>query len=1191
MVLIKDSLHIGVWNINGYLHKGYVKFDDPRFINLINNKDIICLVETHCSLENCLSLPGYHAVHLIRPKSTKAVKFSGGLSVYVKKELKSGVKFLEHQTNDYIWLKLSKSFFSLQEDIYLCFMYNPPENSSYTKSLDKDYFEILENDIIKYSSLGKILLAGDLNSRTGQSLDFIRDDEIDYLPLSNDYEADATILTRHSQDNVVCSRGSVLNDICTQTGLRILNGRCRGDMLGQFTCHTPRGSSVVDYFIMSQKLLHYVKFFHVNKFYGDLSDHCQISVMLKIRCKGKEIDSDMCLSDLPIKYRWDQFSASKFIETINTTCIKNRLVEIENSSSEDVNEVVHNFNNVIYDVSDITLKKIKTRSGINKGRQKKIRNKVNWFNEPLYKLRRQLDEKAKLFQKFSKDPYVRGAYFSALKFYRKARKNRYREFKQSIIERLDSLYENNPKAYWSLLDKLKNPPSQKDSDEIPEETWFNHFKNLNTDMSTESHNTAIQNDLLELEKIKIFTELDFSIRDKEIIDAVKSLKNNKSSGIDSLLNEMFKCATEPLLKSLSKIFNLVLSTGSFPILWSKSIITPLFKSGEKTDPNNYRGIAVGSCLSKIFTKILNSRLNLFLEKRKLSCPEQIGFCKGKRTTDHMFILKTLVSDKYTQKGSNYFYTCFVDFKKAFDLVWLDGLFYKLRDLGVSDLFYNVIKNMYLQTQLTVRCNDNLTPFFSSDKGVRQGDSLSPTLFKVFVNDLPSALNNEKDSLLFGSLKLKCLLYADDLVLFSTSKDGLQRSLNSLNDYCKKWGLNVNLTKTKCIIFNKGGKLLTSCCSYNGQQIENVRSYTYLGIKFHCSGSFTEAKHNLYCRGLKAYFKLSKAFSVQKPNIKTFFHVFDHTVKPVILYGSEIWGFDKNYNKLYSAAKADDYFYKICKNLVQEKLHIKMCKSFLGVNKRATNLAVMGEVGRYPLMIEIIFNMLKYYHVISTTSDELMSNAYKESSDAHLSGQQSWVGCVKAFIQYLQIDAFFDDKVCKQKSNFKCNIFKKLQIAYFKIWNKLLFSDNRNNQIHGNKLRTYRRFKNQFIQEPYLLWGNQKQIQTLCKFRISAHQLEIERGRYFNVEVKNRICKLCNSDVEDEIHFLLKCPALLKIRIPILNSLQSNYKNFSSLDTESSFIWLMSSEDPFVFNSVYKLLQCLNEERNALLLNAGGCGSG
>ena len=115
--------------------------------------------------------------------------------------------------------------------------------------------------------------------------------------------------------------------------------------------------------------------------------------------------------------------------------------------------------------------------------------------------------------------------------------------------------------------------------------------------------------------------------------------------------------------------------------------------------------------------------------------------------------------------------------------------------------------------------------------------------------------------------------------------------------------------------------------------------------------------------------------------------------------------------------------------------------------------------------------------------------------------------------------------------------------------------------------------------------------TLCKFRISAHQLEIDRGRYFNVEVKNRICKLCNSDVEDEIHFLLKWSALLKIRNPILNSLQSNYKNFSRLDTESSFIWLMSSEDPFVFNSVYKLLQCLNEERNALLLNAGGCGSG
>lgn len=73
-------------------------------------------------------------------------------------------------------------------------------------------------------------------------------------------------------------------------------------------------------------------------------------------------------------------------------------------------------------------------------------------------------------------------------------------------------------------------------------------------------------------------------------------------------------------------------------------------------------------------------------------------------------------------------------------------------------------------------------------------------------------------------------------------------------------------------------------------LENVRNYTYLGITFSISGIYTEAKKNLYKKGLKAYFKLVKSFSGYKPKIKTLLHIFDHTVKPVLLYGSEIWGF-------------------------------------------------------------------------------------------------------------------------------------------------------------------------------------------------------------------------------------------------------------------------------------------------------------
>ena len=89
---------------NGYTHKGYVKFNDSRFIILLNDKHIFCLIETHCSLDKCLTLPNYYSVHLARPKNPRAVKKSGGQSIYVKQELRPGIKFLIHQTNDYIWL-------------------------------------------------------------------------------------------------------------------------------------------------------------------------------------------------------------------------------------------------------------------------------------------------------------------------------------------------------------------------------------------------------------------------------------------------------------------------------------------------------------------------------------------------------------------------------------------------------------------------------------------------------------------------------------------------------------------------------------------------------------------------------------------------------------------------------------------------------------------------------------------------------------------------------------------------------------------------------------------------------------------------------------------------------------------------------------------------------------------------------
>ena len=108
--------------------------------------------------------------------------------------------------------------------------------------------------------------------------------------------------------------------------------------------------------------------------------------------------------------------------------------------------------------------------------------------------------------------------------------------------------------------------------------------------------------------------------------------------------------------------------------------------------------------------------------------------------------------------------------------------------------------MYTNDRLCVRVDDKMTESFMSEVGVRQVDVLSPSLFKIFINDLPSIIDDKTDSITLDGEKIPCLLYADDLVLFSDTKNGLQEKLNILNKYCTEWCIDVNVKKTKVIIF-------------------------------------------------------------------------------------------------------------------------------------------------------------------------------------------------------------------------------------------------------------------------------------------------------------------------------------------------------------------------------------------------------
>ena len=154
-------------------------------------------------------------------------------------------------------------------------------------------------------------------------------------------------------------------------------------------------------------------------------------------------------------------------------------------------------------------------------------------------------------------------------------------------------------------------------------------------------------------------------------------------------------------------FNTILKSGYLPAI---------YKSGDKSDPSNYRGICVSSCLSKLFCSILNQRLHNFIRERNLLHPSQIGFLLGFRTSDHIFSLRTIIDMNVTHTRKGKLFCCFIDLKKAFDSVWHPGLFKKLSHHGITGSVYN--------TKRSITFGKKRTDYFTYGRGVREGCVLS-----------------------------------------------------------------------------------------------------------------------------------------------------------------------------------------------------------------------------------------------------------------------------------------------------------------------------------------------------------------------------------------------------------------------------------------------------------------------------------
>ena len=211
---------------------------------------------------------------------------------------------------------------------------------------------------------------------------------------------------------------------------------------------------------------------------------------------------------------------------------------------------------------------------------------------------------------------------------------------------------------------------------------------------------------------------------------------------------------------------------------------------------------------------MNARLVIFAKEHRLLSPAQLGFVAENRCSDAHIIIYNLIRKKCHEQSSKIF-SCFVDFKKAFDSVPRDLLLRKILNMGISGRFFNILRNIYTTDKACVKMGQTRSDFFGLNIGVRQGCILSPLLFNLFISDLAKKFDTMEEKVQLGSISVNSLFWADDLVLFSETKEGLDRLLNTLEEYCRENELMINTKKTKCMIFEKTGRLMRRPFFLNG----------------------------------------------------------------------------------------------------------------------------------------------------------------------------------------------------------------------------------------------------------------------------------------------------------------------------------------------------------------------------------------
>ncbi|XP_068082743.1 LINE-1 retrotransposable element ORF2 protein [Anabrus simplex] len=378
------------------------------------------------------------------------------------------------------------------------------------------------------------------------------------------------------------------------------------------------------------------------------------------------------------------------------------------------------------------------------------------------------------------------------------------------------------------------------------------------------------------------------LRINEMQLAIKQLKNGKAQGHDGIAPEMIKNLGKKAGNFLFKIMVEAWRTKKVPRDWEVAVIIPIFKKGDNRECSNHRGISLLSVPGKVFSKILETRLRKEVEAKLEEA--QCGFRPNRSTQDLIFTVR-MASAKLLEKNKT-LHAAFIDLKQAFDRVPRSKLWKVLKEYGVSKSLCSSIMSLYKNCRNYVRTGNVRSAEFTTRQGVRQGCSLSPLLFIVYLDHIMKLCHEKIKKLTVGNylmrpVRFSDLAFADDLIVVASSEQNLQHNINVWVEELKEKGMEVNVDKTKTMVISRNEE--RHCIMVDSKPLEQVTKFKYLGSIISSDGKMEEEITERIGTAGRLFNAIRTNFLNKKEISKgTKLAVYKSTFIPTLTYGCESW---------------------------------------------------------------------------------------------------------------------------------------------------------------------------------------------------------------------------------------------------------------------------------------------------------------